>query len=98
VGYVLLLRALRHVGALEATLLLFIEPVLNPLWTWLVHGERPGAWSLAGGAVILAATAVKTWSDLASPDPAPDPASRSPVPATAERAGERGSHAPGNPG
>jgi drug/metabolite transporter (DMT)-like permease len=69
VGYVLLLWALRYVGALEATLLLFIEPVLNPLWTWLVHGERPGAWSLAGGALILAATAVKTWSDLAFPSP-----------------------------
>jgi drug/metabolite transporter (DMT)-like permease len=69
-GYVLLLWALRRVGALEATLLLFIEPVLNPLWTWLVHGERPGAWSLAGGVVILAATAVKTWSDVAFPVPA----------------------------
>ena len=70
VGYVLLLWALRSVGALEATLLLFIEPVLSPIWSWLVHGERPGAWSLAGGVVILAATAVKTWSDLAFPAPA----------------------------
>jgi drug/metabolite transporter (DMT)-like permease len=70
VGYVLLLWALRSVGALEATLLLFIEPVLSPIWSWLVHGERPGAWSLAGGVVILAATAVKTWSDLAFPIPA----------------------------
>lgn len=70
VGYVLLLRALRKVGALEATLLLFIEPVLNPIWSWLVHGERPGAWSLAGGVVILTATAVKTWADLALPSPA----------------------------
>jgi drug/metabolite transporter (DMT)-like permease len=70
VGYLLLLWALRKVGALEATLLLFIEPVLNPIWTWLLHGERPGAWSLAGGACILAATAVKTWSDLALPSPA----------------------------
>jgi drug/metabolite transporter (DMT)-like permease len=96
VGYVLLLSALRHVGALEATLLLFIEPVLNPLWTWLVHGERPGAWSLAGGALILAATAVKTWSDLASPVPASARVSRSPVPATAERAGEREDHPPGS--
>jgi len=69
-GYLLLLWALRNVGALEATLLLFIEPVLNPVWTWLVHGERPGAWSLAGGFVILAATAVKTWSDVAFPIPA----------------------------
>jgi predicted outer membrane repeat protein len=98
VGYVLLLRALRHVGALQATLLLFIEPVLNPLWTWLVHGERPGPWSLAGGVLILAATAVKTWSDLASPVPAPDHASRSPVPATAERARGRESHPPGSSG
>lgn len=63
-----------------------------------MHGERPGAWSLAGGTLILAATAVKTWSDLAFPVPASALDSRSPVPATAERAGERGSHAPGNPG
>jgi drug/metabolite transporter, DME family len=97
-GYVLLLWALRKVGALEATLLLFIEPVLSPLWSWLLHGERPGAWSLAGGALILAATAVKTWSDVAFPVPAPDPVSRPPVPATAERARERASHAPRDAG
>src|SRR4029079_3217754 len=69
-GYLLLLWALRKVGALEATLLLFVEPVLSPIWSWLVHGERPGAWSWAGGVLILAATAVKTWADLALPSPA----------------------------
>ena len=69
-GYLLLLWALRQVGALEATLLLFVEPVLSPIWSWLVHGERPGAWSLAGGVLILAATAVKTWTDLALPSSA----------------------------
>lgn len=98
VGYLLLLRALRKVGALEATLLMSVEPVLSPLWSWLLHSERPGAWSLAGGVVILAATAVKTWSDVALPAPAPALVPRSPVPATAERAGERAGHAPGNPG
>ena len=61
----------------------------------LRHGERPGAWSLAGGALLLAATAVKTWSDLASSVSAPALASRSPVPATAERARGRKSHPPG---
>ena len=55
-AYVLLNHGLRHVGALEASLLLLAEPVLNPLWAWLVHGERPSAWTLAGGAVIVAAT------------------------------------------
>jgi drug/metabolite transporter (DMT)-like permease len=37
---------------------------LNPIWTWLVHGERPGRWSLAGGGLILLATAVRTWVDV----------------------------------
>ena len=64
-AYVLLNHGLRHVGALEASLLLLAEPVLNPLWAWLVHGERPSAWTLAGGAVIVAATLGKT---LASGD------------------------------
>jgi DME family drug/metabolite transporter len=59
-AYVLLNYGLRHVGALEASLLLLAEPVLNPLWAWLVHGERPSAWTLAGGAVIVVATLWKT--------------------------------------
>lgn len=62
-AYVLLTRAFRRVEALEASLLLLIEPVLNPVWTWLVLGEEPGGWALAGGAVILAATAGKALFD-----------------------------------
>lgn len=62
-AYVLLNHGLRHVGALEASLLLLAEPVLNPLWAWLVHGERPSAWTLAGGAVIVGATLGKTFLD-----------------------------------
>ena len=58
-AYALMVAALRHVPVLEATLLMFIEPVLSPIWAWLVHGERPGPWTLAGGAVVLAATAVQ---------------------------------------
>jgi drug/metabolite transporter, DME family len=37
--------------------------VLNPVWTWLVHGERVGAASLVGGAIVLVTTAVRTWLD-----------------------------------
>jgi DME family drug/metabolite transporter len=58
-AYFFLNRGVRRVPALEASLLLLLEPVLNPIWAWLIHGERPGAWSLTGGAVILAATAAK---------------------------------------
>ena len=60
------LRALRGMSALEASLLLFVEPVLSPLWAWLAHGEAPGRWAIAGGAIILAATAVKTLLDTRS--------------------------------
>lgn len=65
-GYALLVNALKHVGALEASLLMFIEPVLSPCWAWLLHGERPGSWSLLGGAVILTATAWHAWSGARS--------------------------------
>lgn len=59
-AYVLLNYGLHHVGALEASLLLLAEPVLNPLWAWLVHGERPTTWALLGGAVIVVATLAHT--------------------------------------
>lgn len=59
-AYIFLTRAVRHLPALEVSLLLLLEPVLNPVWTWLVRGERPGAWTVVGGAVIVTATAGKT--------------------------------------
>jgi drug/metabolite transporter, DME family len=62
-AYALLTRAVPHVPALEISLLLFLEPALNPLWAWLVHGEYPGRWALAGGGLIMGATVVKAWRD-----------------------------------
>ncbi len=65
-AYYFLTRGLRSVTALEASLLLLLEPVLNPVWAWLVHAERPGPWSLVGGAMILLATTAKSWSEASS--------------------------------
>jgi DME family drug/metabolite transporter len=62
-AYICLTSALRHIPALEASLLLLVEPVLNPVWAWIVHSERPGAWALCGGALILVATGVKARFD-----------------------------------
>lgn len=59
-AYFFLNQGIRGVPAFEASLLLLLEPVLNPVWAWLVHGERPGAWSLLGGGVILLATVVRS--------------------------------------
>ena len=50
----------RGVRSLDAGIVGYIEPVLNPVWVYLFLGERPSAWALAGGAVIIAAVAAHT--------------------------------------
>jgi drug/metabolite transporter (DMT)-like permease len=62
-AYVMVTRALTSIPALEASLILLIEPVLNPVWAWVFQGERPGAWALVGGGVILGATTVRAVLD-----------------------------------
>jgi drug/metabolite transporter (DMT)-like permease len=59
-AYVFLTSAIRHLPALEVSLLLLIEPVLNPAWTWLLRGEDPGAWTIAGGAIIVSVMAARS--------------------------------------
>jgi len=59
-SYLCFSRGIRGTPAVEASLLILLEPVLNPIWAFLLAGERPGPWALVGGAVILAATAWRT--------------------------------------
>ena len=59
-AFMLISLGLRHVTALEGGLLLLLEPVLNPLWAWLVHHEVPGVYTYIGGGLILLATIVRT--------------------------------------
>lgn len=51
--------AIKHVTALEAILIPVIEPVLNPLWVFLVMGEAPGPWAFLGGFIVLAAVTIR---------------------------------------
>lgn len=55
-AYMLLVKGLARVPALQASLLMLIEPVLNPVWAFLVHAEVPHTLVIAGGAIILATT------------------------------------------
>ena len=48
----------RGVRSLDAGIVCYIEPVLNPVWVFLVLGERPAAWALLGGSIIVAAVVV----------------------------------------
>ncbi|HEY1404059.1 MAG TPA: DMT family transporter [Pyrinomonadaceae bacterium] len=61
VSYTLLtLGVARGVKSLDAGIIGYIEPVLNPVWVFLFLGERPGGWALLGGAIIIAAVASHT--------------------------------------
>jgi drug/metabolite transporter (DMT)-like permease len=73
-AYVLLTRGIGKLPALEASLLLLLEPALNPLWTFLVHGETPGLLGSIGGGLILVATTARALR--------PPPAQAVPVPLT----------------
>jgi drug/metabolite transporter (DMT)-like permease len=66
-AYAFFVRGLRGVPALEAALLMLIEPVLNPLWAWWLQGERVGATTLVGGTVVLAAIATRSILDAPAP-------------------------------
>lgn len=58
-AYVFLTTALRYVPALEASLLLCLEPVLNPMWAWIVHGELPSRLAFLGASLIFSATVAR---------------------------------------
>lgn len=69
-AYVFLTAAMRHLRALEASLLLIVEPVLNPVWAWLIQGEVPDLWSAAGGVIIVASITIHA---LVRPTPRANP-------------------------
>ena len=60
ISYVLFVRGLTVVPAAEASLIGMLEPMFNPLWAFLGVGERPSAWALLGGAIVLCAVAGRT--------------------------------------
>jgi drug/metabolite transporter (DMT)-like permease len=62
----LLNYGVKHVTAVQSLLTAVLEPLFNPLWVFLVLGERPGPRALAGGAIILAAVTARSLVSLRS--------------------------------
>ncbi|HEY3933407.1 MAG TPA: DMT family transporter [Gemmatimonadales bacterium] len=70
-AYLLITSALRHVPAIEASLMLLVETAFNPIWSWLFVGEVPAALALVGGGLIVGATilqAARAPSSVPIPD------------------------------
>ena len=58
-SYVLYTLAISHVTAMEAILIPLIEPVLNPLWVFILMGEVPTMTALVGGTIIVGAVTLR---------------------------------------
>jgi drug/metabolite transporter (DMT)-like permease len=57
-GLALFASGARLIPAALAALLGTFEPILGPIWVWLVHGEEPSERTLVGGAIVFAAVLV----------------------------------------
>jgi len=63
-SYWLYARAIRHVTALEAVIIPIVEPILNPVWVFLVSGEKPSRWALLGGLIVITAVTARALSSI----------------------------------
>lgn len=69
ISYYLFTLASKEATSLELVLITMIEPILNPVWVFLIVGEKPGLWSMLGGAVVV--LTVTSWSVLKVIKPTP---------------------------
>ena len=61
VAYFLFTYGVTHgVRSLDASIIGFIEPLLNPVWVFLFIGEKPSNWALLGGVIIISAIIMHT--------------------------------------
>ena len=57
-GYFFISRSMSNVSPVSAAILANLEPVLNPVWAFLLVGERPGALTVVGASIVLVAATV----------------------------------------
>lgn len=60
IAYILFSEAVLHVTALEAILIPVIEPLLSPIWVFLMIGEKPSFFAIIGGLIVLAAVVFRS--------------------------------------
>ncbi len=61
ISYILFIRGVTGgTRPLDASIIGFIEPLLNPVWVFLFVGERPSTWAVFGGTIIIATVITHT--------------------------------------
>ncbi len=62
--YIIYTKAINKVSALDAVLIPILEPVLNPIWVFLILGEKPGHFAIIGGLIVLVAVSFRSLAPL----------------------------------
>ena len=62
-GLALFVTGARLIPSVLSALLSVIEPILGPVWVWLVHGETPTQLVLFGGGIVIAALCFNMYFD-----------------------------------
>jgi Permeases of the drug/metabolite transporter (DMT) superfamily len=61
IAYILFTKGIAEgVRSLDASIIGFIEPMLNPVWVFLFLKEKPSGWAILGGAIIVLTVAAHT--------------------------------------
>jgi drug/metabolite transporter (DMT)-like permease len=63
-AFVLFMEGAKFIPSAEAGLVSLLDVVLGPVWVFLAFGENPGAATILGGAIVLAAALWRMAPDL----------------------------------
>jgi drug/metabolite transporter (DMT)-like permease len=74
IAYILFIKGVASgTRPLDASIIGFIEPLLNPVWVFLFVGEQPSKWAILGGAIIIATVVLHTLRQYRSKREPPPP-------------------------
>jgi drug/metabolite transporter, DME family len=59
-GYVFFTKGVHYISSVEVSIYTLLEPICNPVWTFLGTGEQPGIWAMVGGALVLVSLVINS--------------------------------------
>jgi drug/metabolite transporter (DMT)-like permease len=55
ISYMIFNEGMKYVSATESMIIAMLEAIFNPIWVFIGIGEKPSAYAIAGGLIILSA-------------------------------------------
>lgn len=60
ISYIFYSEAIKDATAIETSIITILEPILSPLWVFLMLREKPSAFAIIGGVIVVAAVTVRS--------------------------------------